>query len=46
MNDDLKKFLESCFELAKELLDKENLSEKEEKFLKNFDLIIEKYMGL
>lgn len=34
-------FIESCFYLGKELLDKENLTKKEETFLKNLDLVSE-----
>lgn len=43
MNEDLQKFIVSCVELGKELLDKDKLSEKEEEFLKNLDVITEKY---
>lgn len=43
MNEDLQKFIISCMELGKELLDKENLSSKEEQFLENLDVITDKY---
>ena len=43
MNEDLKKFIISCVELGKELLNKKELSKKEEEFLKNLDTITEKY---
>lgn len=37
-------FMKSCLELGKELLDKNKLTEKEEKFLKNLDLVVNKHM--
>ncbi|CAI3548937.1 hypothetical protein [Clostridium neonatale] len=43
MDEDLKKFIVSCVELGKELLDKDNLSKKEEEFLENLDKITGKY---
>lgn len=43
MNEDLQNFIISCVDLGKELLDKDELSEKEEEFLKNLDVITEKY---
>jgi len=45
MNEDLQKFIISCVELGKELLDKENLSEIEEEFLENLDIITDKYFS-
>ncbi|MBY7008840.1 hypothetical protein HYI05_14625 [Clostridium botulinum] len=45
MNEDLQKFIISCMELGKELLDKKNLSDKEEKFLENLDVITDKYFN-
>ncbi|MEX0085141.1 hypothetical protein [Clostridium butyricum] len=45
MNEDLQKFIISCVELGKEVLDKENLSEKEERFLENLDIITDKYFN-
>ncbi len=45
MNEDIQKFIISCVELGKELLDKEELSEKEEKFLENLDIITDKYFN-
>mgnify|MGYP000891198851 CR=1 FL=1 len=35
-------FLESCFQLGKELLDKDKLTETEEMFLQKLDLAIDK----
>ncbi|WP_172408321.1 hypothetical protein [Desulfosporosinus sp. FKA] len=37
-------FIKSCLELGKELLDKDKLTEREEKFINDLDLIVEKYM--
>ncbi len=45
MNEDLQKFIISCVELAKKLLDKESLSDEEEKFLENLDVITDKYFN-
>lgn len=42
MNKNFEEFIKSCFELAKELLDKETLTEKEQEFLKKVDLVSEK----
>jgi hypothetical protein len=42
MNDINQEFIKSCLELGKELLEKDNLTEKEQKFLTNLDLIMEK----
>ncbi len=42
---DMKNFIISCTELGKELLDKENLSSKEEQFLENLDVITDKYFN-
>ncbi|WML33221.1 hypothetical protein [Clostridium sp. OS1-26] len=44
MDELMNKFMKSCLELGKELLDKEELTQKEEEFLKNLDLVVEKYM--
>ena len=43
MEEDMKNFVISCVNLGKELLDKDELSEKEEEFLKSLDVITEKY---
>jgi catabolite regulation protein CreA len=45
MEEDMKNFIISCVNLGKELIDKENLSKKEEKFIENLDVIIEKYFN-
>lgn len=45
MEEDMTNFIISCVSLGKELLDKENLSEKEEKFLENLDIITYKYFN-
>ncbi|WP_154698201.1 hypothetical protein [Clostridium botulinum] len=45
MSENLQKFIISCMELAKELLDKENLNDKEENFLKDLDVITDKYFN-
>lgn len=45
MEEDVKNFIISCVNLGKELLDKENLSEKEEHFLENLALITDKYFS-
>lgn len=37
-------FIKSCLELGKELLDKDNLTQKEEEFLKNLDLIVNNHI--
>ncbi|WP_278248597.1 hypothetical protein [Clostridium tetani] len=43
MDELMENFIKSCLELGKELLDKEELTKKEEAFLQNLDLITEKY---
>ncbi|WP_274542230.1 hypothetical protein [Clostridium tetani] len=43
MDELMESFIKSCLELGKELLDKEELTKKEESFLQNLDLITEKY---
>jgi catabolite regulation protein CreA len=45
MEEDMKNFIISCVNLGKELIDKQNLSKKEEKFIENLDVIIEKYFN-
>ena len=45
MNEDFQKFIISCVELGKELLDKEELSESEKIFLENLDIITDKYFS-
>lgn len=45
MNEDFEKFIISCVALGKELLDKDNLSEKEEIFLENLATITDKYFS-
>lgn len=46
MNKDFEKFIKSCFELGNELLDKDSLTQKEEHFLKELDLISAKYIKI
>lgn len=43
MDELMEKFIKSCLNLGKELLDKDKLTEKEEDFLKNLDLVVNKY---
>lgn len=38
----MEKFIKSCIELGKEILDKEDLTDKEENFIKDLDLVIAK----
>lgn len=38
----MEKFIKSCIELGKEILDKEDLTDKEENFIKDLDLVIDK----
>ncbi len=45
MNEELEKFIISCVELGKELLDREQLSEREKVFLENLDVITDKYFN-
>lgn len=45
MDEDMKNFVISCINLGKELIDKEELTDKEEKFIENLDRIIEKYFS-
>ncbi|WP_160688300.1 hypothetical protein [Clostridium sp. C2-6-12] len=45
MNEDFQKFIISCVQLGKEIIDKENLTEKEEDFIKNLDVMTDKYLG-
>lgn len=44
MDELMDKFMKSCLDLGKELLDKDKLTQKEEEFLKALDLAVEKYM--
>lgn len=44
MEELMNNFLKSCLELGKELIEKDKLTEKEEIFLKNLDLVVDKYM--
>lgn len=44
MDQILENFTKSCLELAKEFLSKESLSQNEETFLKNLDLVLDKYI--
>lgn len=41
MEEEHRRFIKSCLELGKELLDKENLTEKEENFLKELNIIVD-----
>ncbi|MZK53424.1 hypothetical protein [Clostridium beijerinckii] len=45
MEKDMENFIVSAINLGKELIDKEKLTPKEEKFIENLDLIIEKYFN-
>ena len=45
MDKDMENFLISCIELGKEIIDKENLTEKEEDFIKSLDVITDKYFN-
>jgi hypothetical protein len=45
VEEDMKNFIVSCVNLGKELVNKDRLSEKEEKFLENLEVIIEKYFS-
>lgn len=45
VEEDMKNFIISCVNLGKELIDKENLSEKEEKFIENLNIIADKYFS-
>lgn len=45
MEEDMKNFIISCVNLGKELLDKENPTEKEKDFLENLALITDKYFS-
>ena len=42
MNELMETFIKSCVELGKEILDKENLTDTEEKFVENLGLVIDK----
>lgn len=46
MNKDMTDFINSCLELGKDLLDKDNLTEKEENFINQLNNIIDKYFKL
>ncbi|WP_272904549.1 MULTISPECIES: hypothetical protein [Clostridium] len=41
----MENFIVSAINLGKELIDKEELTQKEEKFIENLDFIIEKYFN-
>ena len=42
-NEESQKFIVSCVNLGKELIDKEELTKREEEFINNLDVIIDKY---
>ncbi|WHH59181.1 hypothetical protein [Petroclostridium sp. X23] len=42
----MQEFIKICLELGKELLNKDSLTEKEENFLNNLNLIVEKEIKL
>ncbi|WP_271814154.1 hypothetical protein [Clostridium beijerinckii] len=44
MDEEMTDFIKCCLELGKDLLDKETLNEKEEKFINQLNNIIEKYL--
>lgn len=45
MEEEMKNFIISCVNLGKELVNKDDLSKKEEEFLENLNTVIEKYFS-
>lgn len=45
MDKEMEEFITSCLELGKELLDKDHLTEKEQRFLAKLELIVNKYLS-